>query len=94
MVTINQPTHNAGGTLDLVLTLDNVADSFPALDLSVETDTGTTSDHFLLHFQLPIQIKYTVSPSVVKEYRELQKIDIESFRADLKESPLCTTGKP
>ena len=26
---------------------------------------------------------------VVREYRELQKIDIDSFRSDLRESPLC-----
>ena len=89
---VQEPKHNAGGTLDLVLTLDNIADSLPVQDLGVEAVTGTSSDHFLVHFQLPTQVKSNTSSSAVKEYRELQKIDVDAFRQDIKESPLCTTN--
>jgi hypothetical protein len=88
---VQNPTHIAGGTLDLVLTLDNIADSVPVKNLQIEEDTGTASDHFLVHFQLPISIsKSSVPQSETKEYRELQKIDIDSLRHDLQVSPLAS----
>jgi len=89
---ISSPTHIAGGTLDLVLTLGSVTDSIAVKNIEIEADTATTSDHYLVHFEVPV--KLTKSKEVLsetKEFRELQKIDINLFREDLATSPINTT---
>ena len=89
---VNSPTHIAGGTLDLVLTLGSKADSIAVHNLEIESDTATTSDHYLVHFELPVKLQQATEVlSEVKQFRELKKIDVSVFRQDLASSPLNTT---
>lgn len=86
---VNQPTHKLGGILDLVLTSD---DSLPVTNISVEKETGTSTDHFLVTFYVPHP---KTSPNGVwewKEYRKLKDIDIEKLKADITTSDLCTSN--
>ena len=86
---IDKATHIAGGTLDLVLTRNNITDNLPITKLEVETTTGTTSDHFLVSFEIPVSgTALTETKSEIKEFRELSKIDIDSFKSDILSSPL------
>ena len=88
---VNVPTHSAGGTLDLILTLEGTSDCKSIRNLTVEPDTGTTTDHYLVHFELDYQpISSSHSEYVFKEYRQFDKIDVDEFRADIQESPLCS----
>ena len=87
---IKESTHMSGNTLDLVLSLKSAADSIPLVNINVENDI-CVSDHYLVHFKLPFKYISSCQPTrEVKEYRELQKIDINQFRLDLEESVLCT----
>jgi exonuclease III len=89
---VKSSTHIAGGTLDLVLTLGSKADSIAVQNLEIESHTATTSDHYLVHFELPVKLhKATAVLSEVKQFRELKKIDLDTFRQDLASSPLNTT---
>ena len=85
---ISDPTHISGGTLDLVLTMENVADSLPLSNIDVETNTGTTSDHFLVSFQVHIPLSIKKEAYEEREIRELKKIDIDKFREDIFTSAL------
>ena len=85
---ISSPTHISGGTLDLVLTMENIADSLPLSNIQVETNTGTTSDHFFVSFQVPIPEIAEDDPYEEKEIRELKKIDVNKFREDVFTSAL------
>lgn len=90
---IEAPTHIAGGTLDLVLTRENIADVIPVKNITVNPDTGTSSDHFLVDFQVPFTP--AASPKVSNEEREiryLHKIDVDEFKSDLQSSPLNSTS--
>ena len=94
---VDKPTHIAGGILDLVLTRNNVTDKLPLFNLDVEESTGTTSDHFLVNFEIPIPHTQSKHPkSEIKEYRELSKIDIDQFKQDILlsklNSPDCFTS--
>ena len=82
---VNASTHIAGGTLDLVLVPANVADDLQVTDLCIEENTGTTSDHFLLHFKIPMKNEPLCDTSTNRtfKYRQYQKIDIQSFRSDV-----------
>ena len=77
-------THISGGTLDLVLTMDDCADSVTLTQPTIRDDTGTSSDHYLVKFEAPDLIlapKQRVKEK--KVIRELSKIDIDSFKKDL-----------
>ena len=88
---VGAPTHVAGGTLDLVLTRENVADAIPIRNISVNPDTGTSSDHYFVSFNAPYQTSNTQSArKEEKEIRYLNKIDVEKFRADLESSLLSS----
>ena len=89
---VDQPTHNAGGILDLVLTRDNLTDNIPLVNLEVENATGTTSDHFFVSFEIPESPAVsTESQSETKQFRELRKMDIDSFCSDIELSDLAST---
>ena len=86
---IDKSTHIAGGTLDLVLTRNNITDHLPITNLEIEEATGTTSDHFLVSFEIPVSdVTQTETKSEIKEFRELSKLDIESFKQDILSSGL------
>ena len=86
---VEQATHIAGGTLDLVLTRNNITDNICLKNLDIESSTGTTSDHFLVSFEVPVVLSSSnEKKSEVKKFRELRKMDIESFRSDIHSSNL------
>ena len=87
---VNDPTHYSGSTLDLVLTLNSAIDSVPVNNLTVDSNTGTSSDHYLVKFELPVQVQANKIESnfLVKEVREFSKMDISNFREDLFFSPV------
>ena len=85
---IDKPTHIAGGTLDLVLTRNNITDNLPITKLEIETATGTTSDHFLVSFEIPVSDEAPTEKSEIKEFRELSKMDVDSFKSDILSSGL------
>ena len=82
---VDSPTHISGGTLDLLFTLGCVSDSLSVLtDMMVERSTGTSSDHYLVSFQIPVTFDFHKARTYEeKDVRELSKIDIDKFREDL-----------
>ena len=86
-------THKAGGTLDLVLSLKNSADSISISDLQIEPNTGTDSDHYLITFKVPL-MKKSPEPPEIRQIRELHKIDVDKFKEDLFCSSLAVIGRP
>lgn len=57
--------------------------------MTVDPDTGTTSDHFFVHFQLPVSLTGNKeSLSEIKESREFNKLDVDGFKQDIGASPL------
>ena len=73
------PTHRSGGTLDLIITPEDIREKVKDIQIF---DHGTDSDHFL--------VESTVSFSPVHEvvyktlqYRKYSNIDVDRFRADL-----------
>ena len=85
---VNCATHKEGNTLDLVLTLKSKTDLVAVKNLNVNSDR-TLSDHYFVHFQVPIKLSHHIGPSKeTKVFRELNKIDVNSFRNDLRISAL------
>ena len=83
---VTDPTHIAGSTLDLVLTRDSVSDHIPISHVDAEPNTGTASDHFLIHFSVSVGIGESQSSSIdTREIRQLSKIDIEKFKDDVRQ---------
>lgn len=95
---ITEPTHISGGTLDILLTrcqLDDtkkeynfenvhISDNIDVENCSVISETGTTSDHFLVTFQLTLEIEQDDTPNFfTKTIREFRKMDIDSFKEKL-----------
>ncbi|XP_063966102.1 uncharacterized protein LOC135156767 [Lytechinus pictus] len=78
------PTHEAGHTLDLILTraLDNFVDE-------VKTSNPLPSDHAVvecwLNLSKPEQHKVKV------KFRKFRDMDIDAFRSDIRSSTLCVT---
>ena len=83
---VQAPTHMLGGCLDLVITHPGTEDNIEVNDIDVLPDTGTTSDHFLVTFTTPVEmIKKVQHPRVEKQFRELDKINLDTFKADIVE---------
>lgn len=87
---ITGATHVSGGTLDLVLTLNSCTDKLPIKDICIESATGTTSDHYLVYFDLPdmIDTVKNIHDEERRDIREFKNMDIDQFREDLFCSPL------
>ncbi|KAL5260695.1 hypothetical protein ACHWQZ_G010747 [Mnemiopsis leidyi] len=78
------PTHNSGGTLDLVLSLQSVSDALIISEIVVDPNTGTASDHYLIKFEIPVAFKNRSARSYEeKEVREYKNICVDKFREDL-----------
>ncbi len=91
---VTAPTHISGGTLDLVLTRSLDADYIDISELQVTTTTGTTSDHYLVSFEVPLQpVKHTSSQQrIEKDVRELSQIQLDLFKKGIEsEMPDPTT---
>ena len=87
---VTEPTHYCGSTLDLVLTMNYATDKVPLNNLTVDSNTGTTSDHFLVSFDMPVSTsgQKPASTFIVKNVREYTKIEMSHFRENLFSSPL------
>ena len=84
---VNEPTHVAGGTLDLVLA-KSLPDSSSISNLEVNM-IPAVPDHALVSFSMKIG-----SPSQKKKYipvkrRNLKSLDETEFRTEILKSPLC-----
>ena len=79
-------THQAGGTLDLVLTRDCSPDNLSLTEISIDK-AWTQSDHYLVNFNCEFSL--ITGPNKVKVMaRKLHKIDMSAFKADLMSSPI------
>jgi hypothetical protein len=82
---VQAPTHQCGGTLDLVLTRVNVADRVEISALQVTPNTGIDSDHYFVSFEVPVLVDFQKEQQYeTRDIRHLRKIDIDRFRGDLK----------
>ncbi|KAL5253885.1 hypothetical protein ACHWQZ_G013597 [Mnemiopsis leidyi] len=87
------PTHNSGGTLDLVLSLQSVSDALIISEIVVDPNTGTASDHYLIKFEIPVAFKNRSARSYEeKEVREYKNICVDKFREDLFTSAINQIG--
>jgi hypothetical protein len=77
-----EPTHRAGGTLDLVITK-----SEQTVDNLVIDPPGALSDHSLIRWTLPLSRQPPIT--VTREVRGWRKLDKDKFRSALLESKLC-----
>ena len=83
-----QPTHQHGGTLDLVIAPRDLNTG----NLAIFPD-GTTSDHFLVQFELSVKPDLSNScakKSLFREYRDYKSMDVEGFKEDLRK---CDSDK-
>ena len=80
------PTHEDGGTLDLVLSSEAVQLKMGPRRVLVD---GTKSDHYLVHFDLNVEPTATDGdgPQSIT-YRNFNEIDLEVFRRDISLSPI------
>ena len=81
---ISCPTHNAGHTLDVIITKVD-----PKLLVETKVHPPTFSDHSLLVAKLPlVKPKPTAFNATVRSWK---KLDRDAFRRDLLSSPLCSS---
>lgn len=84
------PTHEEGGTLDLIITNES-----PNLVISTPTviKLGTNSDHFFVCADIDdFKAIKSTNQSKLVNYRKFADIDIKSFRSDLAQSGLLDTS--
>ena len=76
---ISQPTHKDGNTLDLLITRvdDDILDGEPVV-------MDMISDHAAIHFGINLTVPVTKHQTVT--FRKINKIDIASFKNDLKDT--------
>ena len=80
------PTHDRGGTLDLVLTTAEMRRTF--VDHGI-TKSGTTSDHYLVWFDAALKIKSVQAEELsYTSYRNFKKVDVYKFNEDIANSVL------
>ena len=80
-------THNLGGTLDLVITTEDMTKNFKE---PVEVvASGTTSDHYLVWFEASLKTKSAQSEDVAyTSFRNFKTIDIKDFKHGILNSDL------
>lgn len=78
------PTHNRGGTLDLIIIDEDLED---VVGETKVVDTGTDSDHSLVlcDFKIKTTASRTVGGNII-EYRNFKNIDLETFKKDILDS--------
>ena len=79
-----QPTHEQGGTLDLILTHQKLTNR---LGKPVIIPSSTSSDHFLVMFEANFTPKRD-EEVVFSNYRRFKDIDVNEFKRDLMDSKL------
>ena len=89
---VDVPTHIGNGTLDVVITKDSEIDSDKSVvikDLSVNCETGTTSDHYLIKFSVPFATLSSKSNWILKEKRNFCEINLDNLQNDIANSIVC-----
>ena len=86
------PTHNLGGTLDLVITTKALKDQTNPIRI---IKSGTSSDHYLVIFEMMLTVVPSVSVDGVKviNYRDFNSIQLEDFKNDLIKSRLGNSSE-
>ena len=80
-------THNLGGTLDLVITTEEMTKNFKEPVRVVAS--GTTSDHYLVWFDILLKTKSVQSDEdPYTSYRDFKKINVDDFKQDILNSDL------
>ena len=75
------PTHNDGGTLDLLITDDLLHKELGSISI---IEHGTSSDHFLLHVDASIKPTLNANSSEkCIQYRDFNTIIPENFKKDI-----------
>ena len=81
------PTHDQGGTLDLVITTEQLKDKLGPINI---IESGTSSDHFLVKFDISVEPTVSNIGAVTKKlsYRNYKTILLDDFKKDIQESSL------
>ena len=79
-----QPTHDEGGTLDLIMTHQNFMCKLQSPDI---IPSSTSSDHFLVLFDANLIPKID-EDIIFSNYRRFKDIDVNEFKSDLMSSEL------
>ena len=81
------PTHDLGGTLDLVITPIDFEERVISVNI---IDSGTISDHFLVKANIGVRPTHQKNDGAKRiSYRDFNKISIEDFKDDILQSELC-----
>ncbi len=80
------PTHNLGGTLDLLITTEEFRDGLGPISV---VESGTSSDHFLVRAEVSASVSPSSDDTRKVSYRDFNKIVVDDFRSDILESDLC-----
>ena len=81
------PTHDQGGTLDLVITTRAFRDKVGAFEI---IESGTNSDHYLVLFDVELKIIPSKTETKFTSYRDFNEIDVERFRSEIQDSVLSS----
>ena len=79
------PTHDQGGTLDLIITTPDMVEILGPVDVK-QSVTGT--DHYLVSVELQAVLNEEQDERGTIRYREFQKINIDDFKSDIQKSRL------
>ena len=83
--------HSAGSTLDAVLS--KISDSSRISGIEVIEETGTTSDHFLIEFKIPVLCAFNSISSKTVTFRDYSSFDLDGFVLDILSSDLSNCEK-
>ena len=81
-----RPTHELGGTLDLVICNNDIGKKLGPVRI---TTSGTSSDHFLVWFELEVDVP--INPRDSHEtisYRDFKTLNTEVFKEDMRHSSI------
>lgn len=84
------PTHEQGGTLDLVIANEELSRKINSFDI---IDSGVSSDHYLVTFEIGVELEPDKGSEPKKiSYRNFNTIILDDFRSDILESSLGDQG--
>ena len=84
------PTHDQGGTLDLVITSQTFKSKLGSFQI---IPSSTSSDHFLVLFDADLTHKADCNDHGYSKYRNFKAIDTEKFKEDVRNSELGNLRK-
>ena len=79
------PTHDQGGTLDLVITNTTFGSRIGPFDIC---HSRTTSDHSLVLFEVDLKVNPSDDDDKFTNYRNFKSIDLDCFKEDILNSDL------